>query len=331
MKTAAQPRRARNEIVQSVRTLQNIAKKHSLALPSDYYFVVAQAMLDSGDRRTARQYFRKGLREDRSNVEAWLDLAQTYFDSGRPSHALRAINRALQNVGDNPDLWIMRGIALDKMGESRKAMKCYDHSSVARSTSKSVQYLRLRNRAIALMNLGRAEEAIRDLEKAYRLESDPAILVLLGDVCLDANRLREALKYAALAVKRDPELAWAWNTIGIVRALREDYKKAILAFGRSTHLQPKEVRFLLNLSHAHLDMDRFADARRYAEKAAELDPKSTDAYLLWARALVGQGKRQEAVRILERGSSKARGKATLRETVARVRRGESLPDSDTVE
>lgn len=79
------------------------------------------------------------------------------------------------------------------------------------------------------------------------------------------------------AVRNAPDLAEAWNNLGILLMERMDYAGAAEAFRVAMDLRPTDPRPAENLGLAYLDAGWGVEALRYYEMALERDPNRRES------------------------------------------------------
>ncbi len=90
-----------------------------------------------------------------------------------------------------------------------------------------------------LLSVGEPELALAAFSEALvRPGFGPAALVGAGTACIQLGRLALAERYLSAAVAVAPDLAVAWNNLGVLRYARADYAGAETAFVRAGILAP---------------------------------------------------------------------------------------------
>lgn len=160
-----------------------------------------------------------------------------------------------------------------------------------------------------------------DLAEAYLRNNEPRMslreLLLIERVAARAPRYQFTLGYtqfmlgnwpaAVEALERtvalDPNHAEGWNNLGLAHLAMNDFTAAEFAFQRALEIptyQTPEIA-AMNLALLHMERNDPFAARRYAERAYELNWRFGRAYLLAAEIEVGQGNLELALDILQRG------------------------------
>ena len=63
-----------------------------------------------------------------SNVEAWIELGNAYFDTDQYKKSIQAYTKALELKPDNADVWTDMGVMYRKDGRSDEAIKAFDRA-----------------------------------------------------------------------------------------------------------------------------------------------------------------------------------------------------------
>jgi arylsulfatase A-like enzyme/Flp pilus assembly protein TadD len=163
--------------------------------------------------------------------------------------------------------------------------------------------------ARALMEQGRADEAVRALDAGVR--DNPrnyALLSVLGSLLVELqqdDRAAEILTRAIAIFDFDPD---AWNNLGGIRMRKGDHRQALECFGRAIALNAGFTPAYVNSGAAHMalylgrgqDPGELAQALDHFRRAVELDPASNRALRGLASALTSAGREDEALPVWEK-------------------------------
>ena len=75
------------------------------------------------------QALEKETAQHPQNVEAWIQLGNTYFDTNRIKKAIVAYQKALELDSKNPNVWTDLGVMFRRNGEPRKALEAFDRAA----------------------------------------------------------------------------------------------------------------------------------------------------------------------------------------------------------
>jgi tetratricopeptide (TPR) repeat protein len=90
---------------------------------------------------------------------------------------------------------------------------------------------------------------------------------------LTQNRLDDAYAWAQAAIRRDPALPMAYNTLGVVYLRHGNLPQAALAFGHVLEREPRDTRALANLAATLGRQGRSAEAGELLRRLAQLEPE----------------------------------------------------------
>jgi tetratricopeptide (TPR) repeat protein len=141
-------------------------------------------------------------------------------------------------------------------------------------------------RAIALCDLGRLDEAEAALRDALREDpDDPLAHGILALVLLDLDRADEALEAASATIALAPELSLGYATRAQALLSLKRFEDAEAAAHEAIRVDPEDPDAWVLLTGAFLGQREWADAISAADKALSLDPESETARGLYAVAL----------------------------------------------
>lgn len=149
---------------------------------------------------------------------------------------------------------------------------------------------------------GKAEEAVALHRRA--LERSPAFVearVNLGVALLDLGRDDEARKELDDAVKAQPRSARGWQALGVARARAGMLHEAKLAYESAIKLNGEDWATRYDYALCAEQFGNFLFAMREYERAIALNPAAWQPYANLSRLYLRGGQRQKAIDILERG------------------------------
>lgn len=152
-----------------------------------------------------------------------------------------------------------------------------------------------RDRALLLMEQGRAGMARDQLQQALRDDPhDPFLLALLALCQADLGEKAAALETARLATVHGPDTPFAHYALSCALVDLSRADEAADEARRALALDPYEGDYHAALAVAHLQRRRWADALAAADAGLEADPEHVRCANLRAQALVLLGRRDEA-------------------------------------
>jgi protein O-mannosyl-transferase len=152
------------------------------------------------------------------------------------------------------------------------------------------------NLGIALVDAGRAAEALPHYEDALRLRPNYAEGENnLGYALLALGRNADALPHLRRAITLQPKYAEAHNNLGRALMAADQPEAGKSAFAEALRINPRYTIAHVNLGLALATGGDAASALSHFAQAAALDPNYADAFLNWGTALTVLGRATEAL------------------------------------
>lgn len=196
----------------------------------------------------------------------------------------------------NPTAWMAHnnlGVALVETGRADEAIAHFEKTLVLRPVYAECE----NNLGDALNQLGRSTEAIPHLETALRLQPRYADAANnLGIAFMATHRADEGLARFAEAIRLKPTYALAHRNLGLATARSGRTAEAIPHFARAVALNPAYAEAQLEWATALTILGRYTDAFPHFEAALKLNPSSADAHATYARALASAGRLEDSAR-----------------------------------
>jgi len=157
------------------------------------------------------------------------------------------------------------------LGQFPQAIESFDQSIELRKGNPWV-YI---NRGSARSNAGDYEGAKKDFLKA--LDMNPELsdaYVGLSVVYLAGNEFQKALKFADLALKKNPRNGLAFNQRGWTKYKMDNLEEALFDFDQGIRYAPRLAILYSNRGICHTDQGNFETAIRDFNRALKLHPDS---------------------------------------------------------
>jgi tetratricopeptide (TPR) repeat protein len=127
--------------------------------------------------------------------------------------------------------------------------------------------------ADVLTQLGRTNEAVRELQELCRLQPQSVEgQFKLGLALADAQQIEPAVAAFKQAVKLDPENALAWYNLGLAASAIGQVEESLAALDRAAALAPKDPQIPYERARTLARAGRYQEARTAAQKAVQLQP-----------------------------------------------------------
>ena len=175
--------------------------------------------------------------------------ARQFLMEGKAAEARSVLESLVRQYPDEPDLYLFLGIAL----------------------------LRLRDPQAAELNIKRALALRPDHVEAR---------TLLGWIQLEIRGdFDAAIKEYSEVVRIRPDLAEAYNNLGVAQKRKGDLDKAAASFNQALALKPDHSEALSNRGWVFAEENKWPEARRDFEQALRIDPADDGALYGLSQAL----------------------------------------------
>jgi tetratricopeptide (TPR) repeat protein len=222
----------------------------------------ARAYLRKGDANGAAEQLKQAIAASPDYEEAILLLAELDIRSGRPDPAVEALRKFRATHPDNAQACVLMGTAYRAQKNPAEAIRAYQDLARLQPDSPQSPYMV----GLVLWGRGDKQKARASFEEALRL-APGFVPALVNLVSMDIEEKR-------------PE-----DALGRIR-------RQVEAAPQSPELRLLEGRVLTTSS-------RFPEAEAAFEKALELQPRMTLAYVELGRLYAAQGKTDQALEKLE--------------------------------
>jgi len=187
-------------------------------------------------------------------------------ESGEEAEAL--IRQAIANGTANDAIRKRLGMILSESGRAEEAVKVLEPFADSRDPELLNAY------GIALADMGRYPDAVRQFERALRVDTTNATAYQsLGVVALRTGDVARAEQFLSRALALNDEMPLALNTMGVVYARRNDMPRALQSWQRAVALDPKQFDALFNIGLVAGNAGRYDESRRALEQFVKTAPK----------------------------------------------------------
>lgn len=192
-----------------------------------------------GNLADAERLYRRALRRDERNPDAWNYLGVLAHQRGDSAQATQSIRRALELAPDYSDAHNNLGRILDETGDTDGAMREFKEAIRLKCGGAAVHY----NLATCLLKRDDAEEAIVELERAIELDGGNADAFLkLGMANLAAARPQPGSVAVERALELDPSLTKAHEILGTLYYAAGRIDDAAKTYDRWLALDPTSAK-----------------------------------------------------------------------------------------
>jgi len=193
---------------------------------------------------------------------------------------------------DNPRAYANLGLALVHIGRVQDAIGFYEQALHLKPDSTEARY----NLEVALARTSKPEDAIGHYEQALHLKPDSADAHSnLGLALAQAGKPQEAIGYFEQAIQLNADDADAYNNLAVALIQVGKTAEAVDRWKRALQLKPDDAEMQCNLANALLTLGDLPQAIKHWQQALTLNPDFVQAHDSLALALERIGRFPEAI------------------------------------
>ncbi|MFN7525338.1 MAG: tetratricopeptide repeat protein, partial [Aphanizomenon sp.] len=238
------------------------------------YYGKGLALLSSQKRPEAITAFEQGVKSQPDFVPAWYYLGAVYRGSNQLDKTLAAINQAIQLQPNNPNLYNQKWAVLRDLKRYREAA-----AAINKAIELSPRAAFYNNRGLVRNDLGDKQGEIDDYTLAIKINPNHAYAYYnRGIVRNDLGDKQGAIDDYTLAIKINPNLAQAYNNRGIVRNELGDKPGAIDDFNQAIKFKPNDTQAYYNRGIVRSELGDKQGAIDDFNLAIKINPNYAEAY-----------------------------------------------------
>lgn len=210
---------------------------------------------------------------------------------GYPQQGADLIGQALQLSPDVAAAWFNRANILAGIGRSDEALKSYDQA-VELSRDPGIRH----HRARLLLDMGRAADALADLEQVLAVQ--PCNIAALKDCAAALSSLgrgQDARRYYEQVLAAEPGDAETLNNLANIRRATGQFRDALPLYDQALKLAPNIAEIWSNRAAALSELQRYGEALESADRALRLRADLAEAWNNRGDALRELGRLDEAL------------------------------------
>ncbi len=227
----------------------------------------------------AKAEFQQALDLDPNLLWAHFYLAKIYFDLGRYEKARAQLERGLQTRPNVPHLLSLLGEVHRHIGDPMRSLEL-NRQALAADPSMTPAHYYL---ALALLDLKRQEEAVRELQRAVQSKYViPEMYITLGSIYVQQSRLDDAAALYRKAVALDPSRPEGHLKLAELYRLQGKHDQALAQLKLSApdskrtlsteYFQRLQADYHYQMARVYDDQKRTEDAIGAYRKVLEVQP-----------------------------------------------------------
>jgi Flp pilus assembly protein TadD len=170
--------------------------------------------------------------------------------------------------------------------------------------------------ALVCFNAGQFDHAVEWASRALRNDAKPAYLTTLGIALLNLGRRDDAVRVFDTAVQLKPDDASLWSNLANALIEAGHVSDALLCLGRAHQLDPQNPKIRNDLGHGFMLLGRHDEALPWFDRAIEIWPDSVETLNNKAFSLARLHRFDEAFAVYARSKAVAPDNAATEFNVA---------------
>ena len=209
----------------------------------------------------------------------------------------------LINKSNDPEAYFWKAVAFEKLGQFRKAMKCYDEVISMDPNDPSAYY----NKGLSLQDFGKHRQAISCFITAIGLTStdDSAFYMAMGKSLQALEKHNDAIRYLSRGIELEPDDAFEYydlgislNQIGENNKAKENFVKCLIKLSSMKRFHPIHIHRYSGLAWQRLEVHGMAI--ECFKQALEFDSNDIDLLLCMGESLMCINKNSDAIHYFDR-------------------------------
>ena len=243
-----------------------------LPFAGQIYVLMGRAAHARGQLDIAERHFRNAMVIEPVEVTALVDLSGVLRAQGRRDEADAIMNRARDLQPRNPAHLQNIAEALRREQRYEEALATF-REVLEISPDFALAYAGMGD---VLFHMERFEESIDAIDRALSLQPDlgaaGSLHRLAGQAAQQLNRMDEAARHYAEAIRIDPGDTTAIDRLAMLRFGEQQYDAALTLYRNLVELTPDSAQTYSNLGAALYYLGRKEEALHHFERAVEIDP-----------------------------------------------------------
>jgi len=267
---------------------------HAAAVTTDNY--VAHSSLgvsyaEKGDIETAMREFEIALKMKPKDTGTLYNVAKGLDLQGRTGEAIECYNSVLALAPGDAGAYYALALIEANRGEFERAVGLYRKGLEFHPEDGDLHG----GLGSLLLQMGRVDEAIVELETAVKLKADSAICVIWGLAVSAKGDSAGAIKHFNKAIRINPNNAEAHYNLGNVYLSQNRLAMAAGEYKKAIQARPNYVKAYGNLAVTLAQMGAIDEAINCLRHIVVLEPNNPDTHFNLARTLADKGLIDEAI------------------------------------
>jgi len=279
-------------------TVQDSAKQHAPAPPSDASLEQATLLMQQGKNEEALKFLESIAAADPTRRGVARQIGIVYYRKNDFLKAAASFKKALEEEpGDNEAIqllglsYYLAGRPTEAIAPLEKVQTWYPSANVDAAYILGLCYLQTKD----------YPNARKAFAKMFGVPPDSAASYLFtARMLLRQDFAPVAEEYAKKAVELDSRMPRAHLLLGELYLYKSRVPEAIEQFQKELELNPGEAAVYYKLADGYSRLQKYEEAEKLLQRSIWLDATSTGPYILMGKILQKKGETALAVRALQR-------------------------------
>jgi tetratricopeptide (TPR) repeat protein len=260
-----------NRPAEAQNVLRQLTPPRDASLTAQFYTLSGAVAEQSGDREGASRFYARAYELTPGAFETYLALVRTSIGEGN-SVRLPPVPAPL-----SAEQHFTLGLAFASSGDYAQAVPEFEQTLQLEPTSYSTTY----NLAWAYKQAGKAQLAIKLIERAITLQPKGELYNLLGSLEEEAGHYVDAIRQYQKAVEMEPANEQFYFDLGAEYLIHFTFEPALEVFHVGTQKFPSSARQHIGSGLAYFSLRKYPEAAESLLSALEIDPSSHTTFKAW--------------------------------------------------
>lgn len=268
-----------------------------------------------GDPGASRREALAAIELSEDHAEAHSLLGRILVEEGRTSEAEREFKIVIDAVPNDNYANNALGTMYRNQGRLEDALARFE----AASNRQPITWRTLNNAGSALLELGKPTEALEYFGRALGVMPDAREAAYnKGAALVGLGRNAEAASFLAAWMSENSHDASLLTMLGFAHSAEQNFEAAIEAYRHALSMNPKDIAAASYLADLHMRRGEYEDAIPLYETIVDARPDSARERILYATALEGTGRVEEALEQLKEAAKLEPDDASIQEMLAQA-------------
>ncbi|MEQ8173389.1 MAG: tetratricopeptide repeat protein, partial [Candidatus Eremiobacterota bacterium] len=221
-------------------------------------------------------------------------LAIKALEEGNYELALKEIEKAIEEDGEDGRLYNDLGDIYTETGNVKKALEAYEYA-LRLDPENDLYY---RQSGIEYARSGMTDHAIQAFLKALSLNPVASDYNMLGNLYKEKGEFFIAIDYYNKAIKLNPCNLKACHSLASLYSHTGESEKAINTYKKILKIDPKNTMSYLGLAMEYDHLGQIEETIDMAKHALDIEPSNTLSHLILGNAYCRAGQSDKAINIL---------------------------------